>query len=282
MMAKILSMLRLFPKEEEIYHTILPRFEQLYRDAGKSIRFAPTAYKLDQDIGVDYVLMEDLLPKSYKNANRVKGLDMIHTQEVLKKMAEYHAASACYVERYGQFGEDFTVGAFSETNRGILKDFNNSSTFLAQLKKWPNCKTYYDKLADSDDYLVDRLLEDQKVNPGEFNVLNHGDCWSNNIMFQYDAFGKIKSTYFVDFALGKYGSPANDLYYFLLSSCSHDIKLTHFEYFIRFYYDHLIENLKFLEYMRPLPKLTSIHGSLLKNGLAGKCYIFYELHSFYY
>lgn len=120
---------------------------------------------------------------------------------------------------------------------------------------------------------MDRLLEDQKVNPREFNVLNHGDCWSNNIMFQYDAFGKIKNTLFIDFQVGKYGSPANDLYYFILSSANKEIKLKEFDYLIRFYYDNLIENLKLLQYHRPLPKLKNLHIALMNNGLAGKLWL---------
>ncbi|XP_061395523.1 uncharacterized protein LOC133331144 [Musca vetustissima] len=268
MMAQILDLFHIFPKENEVYHKILPRFKQLYAEVGKSIEFSPKAYKFDGNVDKDYVLLEDLHIKNYKNANRIEGLDMDHMHAVLKKMAEYHAVSACYVEKYGSYGEDFNVAVFSEKNRELLTNFNKSTAFLTQLKKWPNCRGYYEKLADSDDYLVSRLLEDQRVNAGEFNVLNHGDCWANNIMFQYDAFGKIKDILFVDFALGKYGSPANDLYYFILSSCSADIKLAQFDYFIRFYYGHLVENLKLLQYARPLPKLINIHGSLLKNGLA--------------
>lgn len=267
-MASILNMLRLFPKEEEIYHKIIPKFEHLYKEAGKSVQFAPTAYTFDRDIGVDYVLLEDLHTKQFKNANRLEGLDMDHMKEVLTKMAEFHAASACYVEHYGNFSEDFTVGIFCEKNKALLKEFNASGAFLGQMKKWKNCQQYYEKLADSDDYLVDRLLQDQTLNPREFNVLNHGDCWSNNIMFQYDAFGKIKNTLFVDFQVGKYGSPANDLYYCILSSAKKDIKLTQFDYMIRFYYDRLVENLKLLQYHRPLPKLKNIHAALLRNGLA--------------
>lgn len=89
-------------------------------------------------------------------------------------------------------------------------------------------------------------------------------------MFQYDAFGKIKNTLFIDFQVGKYGSPANDLYYFILSSANKEIKLKEFDYLIRFYYDNLIENLKLLQYHRPLPKLKNLHIALMNNGLAGK------------
>ncbi|XP_037942730.1 uncharacterized protein LOC119675596 [Teleopsis dalmanni] len=79
---------------------------------------------------------------------------------------------------------------------------------------------------------------------------------------------KIEDTVFLDFQVGKYGSPANDLYYLILSSADLSIKYTEFDFFVRFYYDKLIENLKLLEYHRPLPKLRSLHNTLLKHGLA--------------
>lgn len=104
----------------------------------------------------------------------------------------------------------------------------------------------------------------------EFNVLNHGDCWNFNIMFLYDAFGKIKETLFVDFQVCKYGSPANDLYYLILSSAAPDIKINKFDFLIRYYFDNLIENLKLLQYHRPLPKLKNLQAALFRNGLAGK------------
>ncbi|XP_060648422.1 uncharacterized protein LOC132786052 [Drosophila nasuta] len=267
-MASILNKLKLFPKEEEMYHNILPKFEQLFADAGKPTQFAPKAYKIDQDLGVDYVLLEDLRPKNFKNGNRLAGLDLEHMQEVLQKLAAFHAASACYVEHFGMYSEDFTVGVFSEANRHLLQEFNASGAFLAQLKKWKNAQKIYDKLATSDEYLVDRLLQNQQVSTREFNVLNHGDCWNFNIMFQYDAFGKIKETLFVDFQVGKYGSPANDLYYLILSSAAPNIKTAKFDYLVRYYFDHLIENLQLLQYHRPLPKLKNLHAALFRNGLS--------------
>ncbi|TMW53373.1 hypothetical protein DOY81_001577 [Sarcophaga bullata] len=267
-MAKVLNILRLYQKEEEIYQKILPKFEKLYKDAGKIVQFAPKSYSFDRDIGFDYVLLEDLGAKKYKNANRIEGLDLQHLQKALIKLAEFHAASACYVEHYGMFSEDFTMSIYNGKHKALLKEFNASDAFLSQLKKWKNCELYYEKLANSDEYLVDRLIVDQRVKPTEFNVLNHGDCWTNNIMFQYDAFGNIKSTLFVDFQVSKYGSPANDLYYLILSSANKDIKLKQFDYLIRFYYEHLISNLQLLQYHRPLPKLKNLHISLLRNGLA--------------
>ncbi|KAH8247192.1 hypothetical protein KR038_000005 [Drosophila bunnanda] len=267
-MAAILTKLKLFQKEEQMYHNILPKFEKLYAVAGKRIKFAPRAFKVDRDPGVDYILLEDLHQRGFKNENRLAGLDLEHMEKALEKLAAFHAASACYVEHNGLFGEEFTVGVFSEANRKLLQEFNASGAFLAQLKKWKNAQKLYEKLADSDDYLVDRLLQDQQYNAREFNVLNHGDCWANNIMFQHDAFGVIKETLFVDFQVGKYGSPANDLYYLILSSAAPELKTAKFDYLVRYYFDNLVENLKLLQYHRPLPKLKNLHAALFRNGLA--------------
>lgn len=139
-------MLQLFPKEEKMYHKILPKFEELYKVAGKDIKFAPCAYTFDRDIGVDYILLEDLKPKNFKNANRILGFDMEHMQQVLIKLAEFHAASACYVEHFGNLSREFTEGVFNESNRALLKEFNASGAFLKQLKNWKNCLQYYEKL----------------------------------------------------------------------------------------------------------------------------------------
>ena len=88
-------------------------------------------------------------------------------------------------------------------------------------------------------------------------------------MFQYDAFGKIKETYLVDYQIPKYGTPAQDLYYFLLSSTKLDIKINEFDYFIKFYHDHLVQHLKLLKYPKNIPSLSDMHAMLLKYGILG-------------
>ena len=111
------------------------------------------------------------------------------------------------------------------------------------------------------------------VNWNKFNVLNHGDCWTNNIMFEHDESGNITNTLFVDFQLMLYGSPCYDLYYFLMSSPKLELKLEHFDYFIRFYHDHLKANLELLKYPKEIPSLKDLHLELLDNSAWGKFYL---------
>lgn len=104
----------------------------------------------------------------------------------------------------------------------------------------------------------------------EFNVLNHGDFWLNNVMFQHSSEGKLQDIYFIDFQLCKYGSPSLDLYMFLLTGTQLDIKIKYFEYFVKIYYDHLVKNLKILKCIGKTPSLKELHMDLLKYGYIGK------------
>lgn len=101
---------------------------------------------------------------------------------------------------------------------------------------------------------------------GEFRVLNHGDAWCNNIMYQYDEAGKLAEVNFVDLQMSRFSSPAQDLLYLILSSTELDIKIAKFDYLIKFYHEKLIESLKLLKYPKPLPSLRSLHQSIFTYG----------------
>ena len=89
-------------------------------------------------------------------------------------------------------------------------------------------------------------------------------------MFQYDQYGQLKDTNFIDFQMSRYGSPAQDLIYFLLSSTSLDVKLKYFDYFIHYYHKQLAVHLNMLAYKGVVPSLRDIHMELFKHDCWGK------------
>lgn len=118
---------------------------------------------------------------------------------------------------------------------------------------------------------MDKLIEDSKINDQEFNVLNHGDSWINNIMFQYDAEGQLKETFLLDHQVTKYGNPAQDLYYFIMSSTQLEIKIDQFDSLINWYHQNLVDHTKLLKYSGFVPSLKELHTILLEHPTYGKC-----------
>jgi len=105
-----------------------------------------------------------------------------------------------------------------------------------------------------------------KSNPADFNVLNHGDCWMNNLLFKVDSKGEVEDMLFVDFQNPKYGSPTQDLFYLILTSVHIDYKLDYFDFFIRHYHEQLTKHLNLLGFTGKQLSLRELHMLMYKHG----------------
>ncbi|XP_073842669.1 uncharacterized protein [Musca autumnalis] len=258
---------QIFRKERTAYTKYIPKFEQYYADAGCPLKIAPRILEPHQvqDIKDDLLILEDLRVRGFKNFNRQLGLDLIHTKAVLRKLAQFHAASAQYALEEEDFpamyDQCFTAkkDLFTDHRLRIGKIFRENLQFYGEAEYLEEkLKIYAETKSDPFQMKSER-------DPEEFNVLNHGDLWVNNIMFQYNEDGSLKETYFIDFQMARYGPPAQDLLYFIFSSTSIEIKLKHFDYFISYYHRKLIENLNLLKYKGKMPKLKDIQMALFKH-----------------
>ncbi|EDW98759.1 uncharacterized protein LOC6538525 [Drosophila yakuba] len=257
----------IFEIERTMYNLVVPEMEALYKAAGVEVTFGAKSYEL-KNAQTDHIALEDLCIKGFKNANRLDGLDQAHTERVLRKLAQWHAATAVRVATKGQYPEIVLRGFFKEENRAMMNDMIDGmgQVFLKCCATYEGNEAYIEKIKALKPAIIDELFKMCVIDPTEFNALNHGDSWSNNIMFQYDESGKIKEVYMVDFQVSKYGTVAQDLFYFLISSTKLEDKLSKFDYYIKVYHDNLVEHLKILKYSKPLPSLRDIHKSLLKYG----------------
>ncbi|XP_011186984.2 uncharacterized protein LOC105214965 [Zeugodacus cucurbitae] len=263
---KLLKGTGVFDVETSMYRDVIPELEKLYRDADVEVKFGPQYYELDTPSETGFILMEDLCLRGYKNVKRLDGLDQEHTEMALKKLAQWHAATAVRVAVKGDYPKVVSTGIFTEEFVVMIKDMDEQTTkiFNECARTFKGHEVYIDDMEKYEEFRS--MLH---ADPNEFNVLNHGDFWANNIMFQYDAAGKLKETCFVDFQCSRYSSPAHDLYNILLSSTCFEIKLKYFDYFVKYYHDNLAENLKLLKYPKKLPTLKDIHIALYKHGRFG-------------
>ncbi|EDW98762.1 uncharacterized protein LOC6538528 [Drosophila yakuba] len=259
---KIIEKTDIFDVERGMYLEVVPELEQLYRDVGLEVKFGAELYEIEASDY--YVLLEDLRPRGFRNIDRLEGMDQAHTECVLKKFAQWHAASAVRFETKGPYQEKYTKGFLK--NEEIVDAFCNRSikVFLDNVHLCKDVESYLNDLRIVSGKTFDIVDQLNNPSPDEFIALNHGDGWANNIMFQYNTKGEIQDTYFVDLQVPKWGSVTQDLYYFLMSSTSLDIKTSKFDYFIWFYHSELVKHLKLLGYSKTLPTLRSIHDALNK------------------
>ncbi|XP_030571941.1 uncharacterized protein LOC115770689 isoform X1 [Drosophila novamexicana] len=260
----------IFDMERDMFMIYVQEFKQLYSNVGLEVEFGAKCYKLD--IPYEHVLLEDLKPKGFQSVHRQAGVDEEHTLCLLTKLAQWHAASAVRVDTIGPYPVHMSESVFNEDGKDFISKLTDNMIpyVLKSLKTIEGHEAYYDDIKNMAGHITAKILQVGAVDPNEFNVLNHSDCWLSNIMFLYDrATGKLLDSYLVDYQMCKYGSVAFDLLYFLLSSPKLELKLNKFDYFIKQYYDQLIKHLKLLNYSKKLPSLIDIHTSLIKNGIWG-------------
>lgn len=153
-MKDMLKVMNFFITENTVYTDVLPELEEMYRQAGVEVSFGAKSYKLNlEDPNLHYVLLEDLSVEGFKNANRLECLNMEHTLGVLRKMAQFHAASACRVAKKGAYSPVFSPDMDNEMARAMMTQMFMAfkKPFLNNLKNYKNGEKYYDLMVSKQD-----------------------------------------------------------------------------------------------------------------------------------
>ncbi|EDW84821.2 uncharacterized protein Dwil_GK14323 [Drosophila willistoni] len=261
-----------FVSESDMYDRLVPELESIYaKNTSLFVKFKPQHFKFtDSEImpKCDYLLMEDLVAKGYKNMDRTVGLDQRQMEAVLKKLAQWHAASAVRVNQIGHYEEKYQSKVIDSIDFTIQSRLGNFLECMQQAYELePEKQTLVKKYVSR---LHDLFMDVGRIKPDEFNVLNHGDFWCNNFMFKVEVeSNEILDVCFVDFQLPIYGTPAQDLLCLLMTSPQLGIKLSKFDYFVEFYHQELTKHLVLLHYNLIAPTLQQLQENLFRNSVLG-------------
>lgn len=172
-------------KEMMFFEVIAPQIEKILKKIGEGKNLIPRAVAVDREH--DVIVFEDLQVKNFLMFDRLVGLDEVHTKLALKKLAKFHAASLVMKQKHPQAFKSFDAGMFSRKRTAFNYAFVSIFEFLTEeVGSWPGYENYAKKMKKLQPSLIEAGTRCFDVNEGDFCVLNHGDIWTNNLMFKYD------------------------------------------------------------------------------------------------
>lgn len=144
-------------------------------------------------------------------------------------LARFHGLTAALYQKDSQLIE--RVGKSwsfheneSEESKRYNKQFTKSSlTEMCKTVESLGCARYAEIIRGKIDSVYETLQKQFKPS-GELKVLNHGDCWSANVLFKYDDFNEVVDAKLVDFQMIRVGTFAQDVIKFWWSSTRQDVR----------------------------------------------------------
>lgn len=250
-----------FRKEISIYNNCLPAMHKVLKEyfpAGTEF-VAAGAYPTSRP---DTVVMDDLGEQGYRMANRREQLDFEHCATTLRALARFHALSAKVYED----DPDLILSVATELYQDSIKE--KMAPFLEmcipvlakEIEGWEGRAQYAPLLREINENLWNKMIAMVKRTEN-FNVLNHGDMWVNNIMYKYNEDGHVTSAKLVDFQLSRYTSPALDLLYFLFTSPRAEVLSNEMFNLISLYHEALLADLATLGVNVHFP-LSQLHEDM--------------------
>ncbi|XP_059479515.1 uncharacterized protein LOC132199081 [Neocloeon triangulifer] len=237
----------LFANEQSFYEKVIPALTQHLHRNSRPLAVAEF-YKSITDGEHDALILEDLKEHGFCMADRRRGLDLAHCKVVLGELAKLHAASFILkkanlevFEELRPFVKDmfwdedrkfafepFVTSCFEETLRTIKPYFDNDDKNIYLQN--------YRKLIDRGYEFIANIIRGTALGD---QVITHGDCWTNNLLFKYESEQKPADVRFLDYQLPRITTPAADVTYFLFTSPKCQMMSENYDELLKTYHESL-------------------------------------------
>ncbi|XP_035895806.1 uncharacterized protein LOC118504869 [Anopheles stephensi] len=254
-----------FEKEILMYKSVLPSMVTAISKLGSVVELAPQLI-YSSETPSDLVVLEDLTARGYSVENQTLGLSYEQSKMAIEKLAFFHAASAALLPENGPLFAKFSKGTFHNEHKDKLSYFPDAMRTAGEIAaELGISQPMAEKLQKLPAKTLQKAIEAYESDFKGLKVLNHGDFWTNNILFKYQG-NELVDAIFVDFQNCVLGSPIIDLVYFLASSPAYDVLEKHRDELVYIYHETLVLLLQKMGYMKAVSSLLELQVELLKHG----------------
>ncbi|KAH8310213.1 hypothetical protein KR044_000008, partial [Drosophila immigrans] len=260
----------IFETEINMYTEMLPKFEEILREAGdETSLYVPCIYHSLEPRQV--MIFEDLVPLGYVVIrDRDPTIEEIHG--AYTKLAKWHAVSYKLNKEEPALMQKFKHSLMELPK--ISKDpvfSTGMDHFLKLLDSQPDLKKYkpyFEKMRPIYMQHCINTFREHRENPQEdaYYVLCHGDFHLRNMMVRHcKTSGQLEDCMLLDFQMSNVGPMPNDIIYSIYNMLSAEQRQNQRDEFIYFYFSTFIETLKKINYDGELPTLLKFREQLFRH-----------------
>lgn len=236
---------KMFQREIFFYREILPIFEKTLKEHGEIVyrSLFPTLYYTNDEPGKEVLLLENLTQQGFVMKNS-KILDYSHATLALQCLGEFHAysfitrlANPTDFNKLKQMEEPVFFPQSHNDDGDIVKNLSNI-VIKALIDEDRHYSERVQQFLDNTQQNMIDATDGKAAEP--YAVVNHGDTWTNNMLFRYDQEGKtLCDLRFLDLQLCRYASPVLDIVYILFCCCTQETRSKHYNQLVNEYYETL-------------------------------------------
>ncbi|KAF4518076.1 hypothetical protein B566_EDAN009620 [Ephemera danica] len=224
-----------FEKEITFYRDIVPLMKQRCQKLPLvECYLAQGKIMVMEDLGESGF---EMVAKEFTDLALEGVVTLAHVRLVVRRLAQLHAASLGrdWLAELPEIKHDpMFMGKVSKMVYDMISN-GCRSTSIAMRELLPHCTKHADWLLGTHSY--DSMARLAQPSSDGLNVICHGDCHANNMMFKHDKEGKPVDVKLLDMQIIRYSPPSRDLLYFLYTSTSRKFRLNHEKEILQTYVD---------------------------------------------
>ncbi|KAG7164307.1 putative Ecdysteroid kinase-containing protein 7, partial [Homarus americanus] len=227
-----------FLKESKFYTTLVPELNSALTTNGQERLRVPRCFHCVMESGREVIYLEDLRPLGFKMFDRRKGLDVPHAVLILQELGRLHASSLVLqakspgediIQRHNYLLKEWTT--LTDSTVHLFEEcLRTARDMLLKFKGYERAIIWIESLKPK----IIEILKEQ-LGSSKYNVVCHGDCWNNNVLFRYNEEGVPVEVMLLDLQVVRWASPATDLNYLLYTSLTGEVRKPNLDSFLASY-----------------------------------------------